>query len=152
MRLYCGLLLLLETAVNGALCATDLVLFVMFFAMQAVPLYLLIRCFGGAGRERSAARVGVGVLSSAALLLTGFLLVIVHSSAHSSDLIDLATAATPLSGAVATAGFWLVFTAFAIGFVHRARAHLGASTPPPPRARGSPRSSPGWWCASAATA
>ena len=117
LRLYCGLLLVLETAVNGALCATDLVLFVMFFAMQAVPLYLLIRCFGGEGRERSAARAGVAVLSSAALLLTGFLLVIVHSHAHSSDLTDLATAATPLGGAVATAGFWLVFTAFAIGFV-----------------------------------
>jgi NADH-quinone oxidoreductase subunit M len=117
LRLYCGLLLVLETAVNGALCATDLVLFVMFFAMQAVPLYLLIRCFGGEGRERSAARAGVAVLSSAALLLTGFLLVIVHSHAHSSDVTNLATAATPLGGAVATAGFWLVFTAFAIGFV-----------------------------------
>jgi proton-translocating NADH-quinone oxidoreductase chain M len=117
VRLYCGLLLILETAVNGALCATDLVLFVMFFAMQAVPIYLLIRCFGGAGRERSATRAGVAVLVSAALLVTGFLLVIVHSGAHSSDLIDLSTAATPLSGAVATAGFWLVFSAFAIGFV-----------------------------------
>lgn len=117
IRLYCGLLLMLETAVNGALCATDLVLFVMFFAMQAVPIYLLIRCFGGAGRERSATRAGVAMLVSAALLLTGFLLVIVHSGAHSSDLTDLSTAATPLTGAVATAGFWLVFTAFAIGFV-----------------------------------
>ncbi len=117
LRLYCGLLLVLETAVNGALCATDLVLFVMFFAMQAVPLYLLIRCFGGAGRERSATRAGVAILSSAALLLTGFLLVIVHSGAHSSDLIDLATVAKPLGSAVSTAGFWLVFAAFAIGFV-----------------------------------
>jgi NADH-quinone oxidoreductase subunit M len=117
VRLYCGLLLVLETAVNGALCATDVVLFVMFFAMQAVPLYLLIRCFGGAGRERSAARAGIAVLSSAALLLTGFLLVVVHSSAHSSDLVNLATAATPLNSAVASAGFWLLFTAFAIGFV-----------------------------------
>ncbi|HSP65057.1 MAG TPA: NADH-quinone oxidoreductase subunit M [Candidatus Deferrimicrobium sp.] len=116
LRLYCGLLLVLETAINGALCATDLVLFVMFFAMQAVPLYLLIRCFGGAGRDRSAAKVGVAVLSSAALLFVGFLLVIVHSSAHSSDLIDISTAGTPLGAAVATAGFWLVFTAFAIGF------------------------------------
>ncbi|MDQ6847338.1 MAG: NADH-quinone oxidoreductase subunit M [Candidatus Dormibacteraeota bacterium] len=116
LRLYCGLLLLLETAVNGALCATDLVLFVMFFAMQAAPLFLLIRCFGGAGRERTATRAGVAVLISAALLLTGFLLVVVHSSAHSSDLTDLANAAA-LTGPAAAAGFWLVFTAFAIGFV-----------------------------------
>ncbi len=116
LRLYCGLLLLLETAINGALCATDLVLFVMFFAMQAAPLFLLIRCFGGAGRERTATRAGVAVLISAALLLTGFLLVVVHGSAHSSDLTDLANAG-PLAGPVAAAGFWLVFTAFAIGFV-----------------------------------
>ncbi|MBJ7593616.1 MAG: NADH-quinone oxidoreductase subunit M [Candidatus Dormibacteraeota bacterium] len=116
LRLYCGLLLLLETAVNGALCATDLVLFVMFFAMQAAPLFLLIRCFGGAGRERTATRAGVAVLISGALLLTGFLLVVVHSSAHSSDLTDLGNAGA-LTGPVAAAGFWLVFTAFAIGFV-----------------------------------
>jgi NADH-quinone oxidoreductase subunit M len=117
VRLYCGLLLVLETAVNGALCATDVVLFVMFFAMQAVPLYLLVRCFGAAGRERSAARAGIAVLSSTALMITGFLLVVVHSSAHSSDLVNLATATSPLNGAAASAGFWLLFTAFAIGSV-----------------------------------
>lgn len=117
VRLYCGLLLLLETAVNGALCATDLVLFVMFFAMQVVPLYLLIRCFGGSGRERSAMRAAIALLVSATLLLTGFLLVIVHSGVHSSDLADLLTSSSPLSSAVATAGFWLIFTGFALGSV-----------------------------------
>jgi proton-translocating NADH-quinone oxidoreductase chain M len=117
LRLYCGLLLLLETAVNGALCATDLVLFVMFFAMQVVPLYLLIRCFGGQGRERAAVRAGAALMISVALLVTGFLLVIVHSGAHSSDLADLLVAAKPLPAAAATAGFWLVFTGFALGFV-----------------------------------
>lgn len=116
IRLYCGLLLVLETAVNGALCATDLVLFVMFFAMQAVPLYLLIRCFGAAGRERAAARAGVAVLVSSALLLIGFLLVIVHSGAHSSDLVDISNATSPVPNAVGIAGFWLVFVAFALGF------------------------------------
>jgi proton-translocating NADH-quinone oxidoreductase chain M len=117
IRLYCGLLLILETAVNGALCSTDLVLFVLFFAMQAVPLYLLIRCFGAAGRERAAARAGIAVLISTALLVIGFLLVIVHSGVHSSDLGDLAKATSPVPDAVAAAGFWLVFVAFAVGFV-----------------------------------
>jgi proton-translocating NADH-quinone oxidoreductase chain M len=117
VRLYCGLLLLLETAVNGALCATDLVLFAMFFAMQVVPLYLLIRCFGGTGRERAALRAGVAMLVSSALLITGFLLVVAHSGAHSSDLGDLLTASKPLPSAVATAAFWLVFTGFGLGFV-----------------------------------
>ncbi|MGH7722807.1 MAG: complex I subunit 4 family protein [Candidatus Dormibacteria bacterium] len=115
VRLYCGLLLLLETAVNGALCATDLVLFVMFFAMQVVPLYLLIRCFGGSGRERGAVHAGVALLVSVALLTTGFLLVVVHSGAHSSDLSILVSSTHALPSAVATAAFWLVFTAFGLG-------------------------------------
>ena len=117
VRLYCGLLLLLETAVNGALCATDLVLFLLFFTAQAVPLALLIRSFGGPGRERAAARAAIAVLVSAALLLTGFLLLIVHSSAHSSDLTDILTAATPLPAALGAAAFWLVFAGFAIGML-----------------------------------
>ncbi len=116
LRLYCGLLLVLETAVNGALCSTDLVLFVIFFAMQAIPLYLLIRCFGAAGRERAAAHAGVGVLLGAALLLVGFLLVIVHGGAHSSDVGAIAASTTALPDAVATTAFWLVFAGFAIGF------------------------------------
>ena len=146
VRLYCGLLLLLETGVNGALCATDLVLFVMFFAMQAVPIYLLIRCFGGAGRERSAARAGAAVLVSSALMLTGFLLVIVHSGAHSSDLIDISTATTPLSTSVATAGFWLVFMAFAIGFVV-VPVHTWIIDAVTTASSAWPRSSPAWSCA-----
>ena len=117
VRLYCGLLLLVETAVNGALCSTDLVLFVLFFAMQVVPLCLLVRCFGGAGRERAAWRTAVAGLTSSALLLIAFLLVIVHSGTHSSDMTDLANATSPLLDKVAIAGFWLTFSAFAIGFV-----------------------------------
>jgi proton-translocating NADH-quinone oxidoreductase chain M len=117
VRLYCGLLLVLETAVNGALCASDLVLFLLFFALQALPLYLLIRCFGGAGRERAALRAGVTWVVSSALLAIAFLLVIVHGGVHSSDLSDLLTATSPVPDKVAIAGFWLVFTAFGLGFV-----------------------------------
>lgn len=117
VRLYCALLLLAETSVNGALCAADLVLFVLFFAMQAVPLYLLIRCFGGTGRQRAAMRAGVTWMVSTVLLLVAFLLVIVHSGGHSSDLADLLTATTPLADKVGVAAFWLVFAALGLGFV-----------------------------------
>jgi NADH-quinone oxidoreductase subunit M len=117
IRLYCALLLLAETSVNGALCAADVVVFVLFFAMQAVPLYLLIRCFGGAGRQRAAMRAGVTWLVSTVLLLIAFVLVIVHSGGHSSDLADLLTATTPLADKVGIAAFWLVFAALGLGFV-----------------------------------
>ena len=127
MRLYCGLLLLLETAVNGALCATDLVLFLLFFAMQAVPLYLLhplLRRAPGASAPRRAR--GVAVLVSAALLLVGFLLVVVHSGAHSSDLTDLSNAARRSPAAVGGGRFLARVHRVRVGFVDRAAAHLGA--------------------------
>lgn len=97
--------------------AADLVLFVLFFAMQAVPLYLLIRCFGGAGRQRVAMRAVVTWMVSTALLLVAFLLVIVHSGQHSSDLSDLLTATTPIADKVGIAAFWLVVTGLGLGFV-----------------------------------
>lgn len=117
VRLYCGLLLVAETAVNGALCSADLVLFILFFALQAVPLYLLIRCFGGAGRERAALRAGVAWAVSSALVLVAFLLVIVHSGTASSDLNDILTTTSPLVDKVAVAAFWLAFAGLAMGFV-----------------------------------
>lgn len=117
VRLYCGLLLVAETAVNGALCSADLVLFALFFSLLTVPLYLLIRCFGGAGSERSALRAGVAWAAGSVLVLLGFLLVIVHSGASSSDLNDLLTGTTPLVDKVSVAAFWLVFAGLAVGFV-----------------------------------
>jgi NADH-quinone oxidoreductase subunit M len=57
------------------------------------------------------------VLVSSALLVVGFLLVIVHSSVHSSDLSAIGNATSPLPDQVAIAAFWLVFAAFAIGFL-----------------------------------
>lgn len=114
VRLYCGLLLILETAVNGALCSADLVLFVLFFSLQAIPLFLLLRCFGGPGRERASMRAVTAVLVSSALLLVAFLLVVVHGGSHSSDLNDLIR--PNLSDRVGVAGFWLAFSAFAISF------------------------------------
>lgn len=117
LRLYCGLILLLETSVNGALASADVILFLLFFAMQAVPLYLLIRCFGGARREAAAFRAAVAILASSALLLVSFLLAIVHLATRSSDLNDLFTVTRPLTGPPGAAGFWLAFAAFAILFM-----------------------------------
>jgi NADH-quinone oxidoreductase subunit M len=120
VRLYCGLLMLLETSVNGVLCSADLFLFLLFWGMQIAPVYLLIRVFGGAGRERASSRwLGFSLLSYA-LLVAAVLLLIVRAGQQTSDLnADLVT----LQGATETAGFWLSFAAFAIALgafpVHR---------------------------------
>ncbi len=130
VRLYCGLLMLLETSVSGVLCSADLLLFLLFWGMQILPMYLLIRVFGSAGRERSAARFLGFSLLSYALLIAAVLLLIVRANQHTSDLTaDLVS----IQGATETAGFWLSFAAFAIAMgvfpVHRwmIDAHSDAS-------------------------
>ena len=120
VRLYIGLMLVLETAVNGVLCSADYVLFLMFWGMQILPVYLLLRVWGGPERLRAAGRYLAFALTSFGLLAIAVLLVISRVGQHSSDVTsDFQT----LLGPVAAAGFWLSFAAFVIalgGFpVHR---------------------------------
>ena len=48
--------LLLETAMLGALCSLDLVLFYIFWELMLVPMYLIIGVFGGPNRVYAAVK------------------------------------------------------------------------------------------------
>lgn len=111
VRLYVGLMLVLQTAVNGVLCSADFVLFLIFWGMQIVPVYVLIRAYGGIGRVRAAARYLAMSSIAFGLLLVAVVLVIVKAGQHTSD---ISTDYTTLLGPVAAAGFWLSLAAFAI--------------------------------------
>ena len=73
-KLFLVLLLLLETGVNGTLCSLDYVMFMIFWAMELVPAFLLIAIWGGAGRARAAQRYLVYGLISLVLLLASAML------------------------------------------------------------------------------
>lgn len=109
VRLYVALLLLLETAVNGVLCSADYVLFLLFWGMQILPVYLLLRVWGGAERTRAAGRYLAVALTSFGLLLLAVLLVVVRAGQHTSD---VTTDFQHLAGPVEAAGFWLTLAAF----------------------------------------
>ena len=111
-RLFYVLLLVLETGVNGTLCSLDYVLFMLFWAMELVPTFLLIAVYGGAGRARAAQRYLAYGLTSTALLIASFLLLGYKSQQGSFDF-DLANTVTLTKG-LAYTGFWLAFVAFAI--------------------------------------
>ena len=111
VRLYVILVLLVETAVNGVLCSSDFVLFVAFWAMLLVPMYLLIRIWGGEGARRAAAWFAGFQAVSLALIIATVVIIVVEAGAQSSDMTaDLTT----FSVTAETVGFWLSFTAFAI--------------------------------------
>jgi len=111
-KLFYVLLLVLETGVNGTLCSLDYVLFMVFWAMELVPMYLLIAVWGGPGRLRAAQRYLAYGLVSTALLVASFLLLAFKSGQTSFDF-DVLNTATLTTG-IAYTGFWLAFVAFAI--------------------------------------
>ena len=120
VRLYIGLMLILETAVNGVLCSADYLLFLIFWGMQILPVYLLLRVWGGPERVRAAGRYLAFALTSFGLLAVAVLLVISRAAQHTSD---VGTDYQFINGPVAAAGFWLSVTAFLIALgafpVHR---------------------------------
>ncbi len=50
LKEYLVLLLIMETGMVGVFCATDIILFYVFFELTLVPLYFLIGMFGGVNR------------------------------------------------------------------------------------------------------
>lgn len=72
-RLYFALLLLISGAVNGAFLADNLLLFVLFYELELIPLWLLISIWGGAGRAYAATKFLIFTAVSGMLVLAAFL-------------------------------------------------------------------------------
>jgi NADH-quinone oxidoreductase subunit M len=75
VRAYFCLLLLTQSAVNGAIVARDMFVLILFWSAAAVPLALLILGWGGSGRSRAAWRlIGYWGLGTGALAFGAFAL------------------------------------------------------------------------------
>ena len=111
VRLYVGLLLLLETSVNGVLCSADYILFLLFWGMQILPVYLLLRLWSAPERRAVANRYLAVSLTAFTLITTAVVLVIVKAGQQSSD---IAQDYQTLLPAVETAGFWLSLAGFGL--------------------------------------
>jgi NADH-quinone oxidoreductase subunit M len=87
------------------------VLFTVFWGMLLVPMYLLIRIWGGDGARRAAAWFAGFHALSLALIIATVVIIVVEAGVQSSDMTaDLTT----FSRTAETVGFWLSFTAFGI--------------------------------------
>jgi NADH-quinone oxidoreductase subunit M len=140
IKLYFFLLLLLETGVNGTFCASDYVLFFLFYEVELIPMFMLIAIWGGPNRMRAAWKFLAFTITSSALLLTTIILIGLKAGQGSFEFLQ--TGGNPLGsgvvlsgGTVAAVCFWLSFTAFAIKLpvvpLHTwlPDAHTEASTP-----------------------
>jgi NAD(P)H-quinone oxidoreductase subunit 4 len=72
-RIYFALVLLISAAVNGAFLAQNLLLFLLFYELELIPLWLLISVWGGAGKAFAATKFLIFTAVSGILILAAFL-------------------------------------------------------------------------------
>ena len=107
----------LEATLIGALVSLDMILFWLFFVLELVPSYFLITRWGtGSGRRRAAREYVAFMLTGAALMLAGILLLGLNAGRETGsvtfDLLALLTVPVPID--LQTAIFFLMFFGFAV--------------------------------------
>ena len=72
VRTYLTCLLLIESALIGVFSALDLFLFFVFWEVMLLPMYFLIKIWGGANRDYAALKYVLYTLLGSVLMLVGF--------------------------------------------------------------------------------
>ncbi|HQT78687.1 MAG TPA: NADH-quinone oxidoreductase subunit M [Rhodopila sp.] len=98
--------LILETMMVGMFCATDFVVFYMFFEGVLIPMYLIIGVWGGPRRVYAAVKFFLYTLTGSVLMLLALIAMWLH--AGTTDIYTLMH--TPFSGHMQ---FWLFLALFA---------------------------------------
>jgi NAD(P)H-quinone oxidoreductase subunit 4 len=84
-RLYYALILVVSSVVAGAFVSQNLLLFVLFFELELIPLYLLIAIWGGEQRTKAAMKFLIYTAISGLLILLGFFGIAWLSGANGFD-------------------------------------------------------------------
>lgn len=118
---YMICLLALETTIVGVFSSLDLVLFFIFWEVMLIPMYFLIKIWGGKNRDYAAFKFILYTLAGSVLMLVGIIIVYLNYHDHalinhidpvySFDLIRLFT--VPITPEKQTIIFLLFFFGFA---------------------------------------
>lgn len=137
-RLYYILILFIISGITGTFLAQNLLLFLLFYELELIPLYLLIAIWGGKRRGYAATKFLIYTAISGILILASFLGIVFLTSAPNFDLAILSSgslgiAALPLKTQL------ILLTGIVIGFGIKIPlvpfhtwlpdAHVEASTP-----------------------
>lgn len=109
-RLFYALTLLVCGGIAGAFLAQNLLLFVLFYEVELVPLYLMIAIWGGPKRDYAAMKFLIYTAVSGVLILVGFLGLTWLSGASSFDYGAIRTQDLPLKAQL------ILLTVLLIGF------------------------------------
>src|SRR5258706_445950 len=117
---YYVLMLLLESAMIGVFVSLDLLLFYLFFEASLVPMFFLIRVWGGERRVYAAVKFFIYTVVGSLIMLVGIItLYFIHQRATGIGIFDYTVLTETLRGGLMTISprteFWL-FLAFALAF------------------------------------
>lgn len=85
-RLYYILILLIASGIAGTFLAQNLLLFLIFYELELIPLYLLIAIWGGKRRGYAATKFLIYTATSGILILASFLGIVFLTNAPNFDL------------------------------------------------------------------
>jgi NADH-quinone oxidoreductase subunit M len=112
---YCNLLIV-QGAMIGAVCATDIVLFYIFWEVMLLPVFFMIGLYGGPKRLPATVKITIYTIAGSLLMLASiiYLGITYHAQAGewSFDMVNLTRLS--LSGTTATLAFIGFMVAFAI--------------------------------------
>ncbi len=109
-------LLITQGAMIGAICATDMVLFYIFWEIMLLPIFFMIGIYGGPNRLPATLKITLYTISGSLLMLAG--IVYVGVAYHNQfggwtfDIVELSK--LQLGGGFAVLAFFLFMIAFAI--------------------------------------
>ncbi len=113
---YYANLLIAQGAMIGAICATDLVLFYIFWEIMLLPIFFMIGLYGGEKRLSATIKITIYTIAGSLLMLAGLIYVGVSYHAEfgkwTFDIVQLG--ALDLSGGYAVLAFLMFMVAFAI--------------------------------------
>ncbi len=127
LKLFCGLMLLTETATTGVLVSLDLLLFYLFWEGMLIPLYFLLAFYGNENRGRATLKFVIYTVAGSLLMLVAIIYLHFQALSQGVNTFDLETLlATPLPAQSAvplpfssvptlTPQMW-AFLAFAVAF------------------------------------
>ncbi|MDT9187370.1 MAG: NADH-quinone oxidoreductase subunit M [Limnospira sp. PMC 894.15] len=137
-RLYYPLLLIIFAGVAGTFLSSNLLLFILFYEVELIPLYLLIAIWGGKNRGYAATKFLLYTAVSGLLILAAFLGIVWLTKAPDFDLDTLRTSTLGVSALPLTTQL-ILLGGLVIGFGIKIPvvpfhtwlpdAHVEASTP-----------------------
>ena len=122
VREYMVTFLALETMMVGMFCATDFVIFYMFFEGVLIPMYLIIGIWGGPRRVYAAVKFFLFTLTGSVLMLLALIAMWLH--AGTTDIAVLMDTQFPVR--MQTWLFFALFASFAVKVTDVADPYLAA--------------------------